>query len=98
MPYREQRHHEGTITVAFLGTSNKGGQRLLVVKHFENNGHPDGRGARMGLERIHGRREVDERPAQLLALEGKGGEARRGDSVSNIPGFFGEMRRDRGGV
>ena len=44
------------------------GSAALVVMRFEHNGNPNGREAWIELERIYGGKEIDERPAQILAL------------------------------
>ena len=63
-----------------------------MVKRFEHDGRPDGREAWIELERIYGGKEIDERPSQILALDGKLREARC-SSVSDTPDFI--VRLDR---
>ena len=45
------------------------GSAAAIVARCEHGGNPDGREAWLGMERIYGGREQDERRVQLLSLE-----------------------------
>lgn len=66
------REHATTIQLLwFLLALKARGSPALVVKRFETNDDPSGEEARMKLEIIYGGNQMDERRAQLLALEGR---------------------------
>lgn len=54
---------------------------------FENNEHPNGKEAWIELEHVYGGKEIIERPAQILALDGRVGEARC-SGASHTPDFI----------
>ena len=84
---RNQERSTKIQSLWFLLAQATRGSAALVVKRFEHNGQLDGREAWIELERIYGGKEIDERPAQILALDGKLREARC-SSVSDIPDFI----------
>lgn len=63
-----------------------------MVKRFGHNGHPSGRKAWVELERMYGGKYIDERPAQILAHDGKIRAARR-SSLPDIPDFIARLNR-----